>query len=354
VLCVAALVTVGAATGAWADWWYQFESEYWNDLVEPGRRVSGWPMLMKAGLMTGLLPVVALWSWRRLSLGARTLWLTAAAYLAVVLAGSYKNLHYLAPLPWLFVLPAVEGSSRRGLAGGTLLVAGVCVWSLPDSIAIRREPIELGRQTCISGLSAEQAALVSGRLYDVLDWPVTGRRFGVGKHTFVRYGLSLGGTHCAIGLAPAAPSGAVVLDDRGAAQIWTTDVDGFARWRLSPAMSMPSARLFPRLAPATVTADLHAWLGRQDLRTEPASALVIEAGRRWLGPVSDHGAVTLGLSQPPHDVVVRINGLSARAIVEPDGAAMSVVGPWRRGWNILELQGRGVDVEWLDGTSEQR
>jgi hypothetical protein len=124
----AALATVvalayGAASGDLRDWVRQVRSEYWYDLVDQSRRSSTGRFAGQLLLLTGGLPLLAVFQWRRLSATSRALLCAAGLYLAIAFLSSYKNLHYLAPLPFLLVPSALEASSPRWRAAATAVVA---------------------------------------------------------------------------------------------------------------------------------------------------------------------------------------------------------------------------------------
>jgi len=366
----AALVVPVVLMFAWRsgdlqDWVRQFQSEYWEDLVAPGRRVAALPLVGQLLLMTGLLPLLIPLFRSRLSLASRVLSVTAVAYLAVVLAGSYKNLHYLMPLPWLLLPAAIEAASPgfRVLAASSL--AGVLALSWPIERAIRREPIALGLQTCIQGLPYEVAAMRLSGLYDALDWPATGRRFGVGKHTFVRYGVELGGADCVLGLSMTAPPGAIVLVE-GPPALWTTDPNRYAGWRLRAQMPMPSSSIFPRLrVDPPAGSDPATWPRRVRVVESAGRSLLIsgfgsgegetvevrESARLLVPLAGNHSSIGLRIHSARETMIrVVINGIPAPDVrIEPEVAEVMVAGAWRTGWNVLEMGGAaGTRLEWVD------
>jgi hypothetical protein len=183
--------------------------------------------------MTGFLPLAIPFAWKKLRASDQTLALTGAAYLAIIFASSQKSLHYLAPLPWIFLAPALEATAGhwRLASAGALATAFALSW--PGDRTVRRENIELGRVSCVRDMSYEAAALGADPLYTAFERPPGSVGFAVGKHTFVRYALDLGGRDCVVGLSPAG--------------LWTDDRKRLELWRLhrTPA---PSSFLFPQLA----------------------------------------------------------------------------------------------------------
>jgi hypothetical protein len=244
---VAAMLLVGAATGDVGDWIRQTRSEYWSDFTDPVRRTPVLPFLGAAFLLTGGLPLCIVSGWRRLSPAARSLLAAALTYLAIVLLSSYKNLHYLAPLPFLLIPPALECSRllERLVATGVALCALALSW--PSSLAIHRETIELGRVSCVSGLDYEAACLNGDVVYDVFGRPGTSSAFTVGKHTFVRYALDLGGAACVFRLSPSAPRGWTLLAQRGTVVLSTRDPGAHDEWRRLRSEA-PRSFLFPSSA----------------------------------------------------------------------------------------------------------
>jgi hypothetical protein len=300
-----------------------------------------------------------------LSSAGRLLFLTGVAYAAIVLGGSYKNLHYLMPLPWLLLAPALEASAARVRLAATAVLALAFVLSWPTDRAIRRETIALGRESCVQGLSYEAAALAADPVEEVFDQPVGGVRFAVGKHTFVRYALDLGGKDCVVGLSPTVPLGATPLVD-GPATWWITDADRYARWRLHH-VPVPSSVLFPRPPRHAYPTDAAAWSGRVPVTQEPGRSLLLTGfddgdgawgvtvsdRARLLVPVADPRAnhVRLGLRAPGAvRIHVRVNGTPAPELVlEPERDGVDVRASWRAGWNLLELDTPvPVGLAWLE------
>ena len=334
------------------------------DYVRTDGRAPVAPLAGQLLLMTGALPVAILFAWRSVSVAGRVLFLAGAAYLVVIFFGSQKNLHYLAPLPWMFLVPALEASTKRwrlAAVGGPVLTF---VLSWPGAPAVRRDGIELGRESCIQDLDYEAAALAADPIYDAFDQTPRSRRFAIGKHTLVRYALDLGGRDCVFGLSARLPPGAIQIAG-GAIKVWTTDPERYATWRFRQ-ITPPSSRLFRRpVQPAYPTASA-AWPGRLDLTLEPARALLLssvgEQGAahtlssvnpvRLLVPVPDaRYGVTLGLRVPS---AVRLelsaNG-AAPSVLSLRGGERSVGVPatWRAGWNVLEIGGGDdVGLQWVE------
>ncbi len=241
-----AILLLGWHTGDWPHWLRQLRVEYADDFTS-AVRVPFSPLAGKLLLMTGALPLAIPLAWRGLRGSDRALFLAGAAYLAVVFAGAHKSLHYLAPLPWIFLAPALDASSRRGRLAAAALLVAVFALSVPGDRTVRRENIELGRESCVQGLSYEAAALGADPVYEALGRPPGDGRFAVGKHTFVRYAADLGGRDCVVGLSAVPPPGAVRLAG-DATTVWTADPERYARWR-HLRVPAPSSVLFPRPAP---------------------------------------------------------------------------------------------------------
>lgn len=355
---------VGWRSGYWPDWIRQFRREYWTDFVEPGRRVAAQPFVSRLALLSGGLPLLVPFAWKRLSTAGRVLILTGVAYLAIVMSGSYKNLHYFMPLPWIFLAPAIEASTPRLRSAAAALLAGVFMASWPNDRAIRMETIELGRASCIEGFDYESAALAADPIYEALLRPNRGDRFAVGKHTFVRYAMELGGHDCVLGLSRTVPPEAIPLVDGSASFAWTTNPDRFARWRLHT-VPIPTSAIFPRPARPIFRVDANAWTERIHVAGDPARQLLItgfgadsggevplEALARLLAPVPrSTNEVWLGLRAPQAvRVEVLVNGERASdLLLEPGRQDTEVRARWRHGWNIVELRGaEGVGLEWLE------
>lgn len=372
VLAGALALAYGIASGNAADWFRQVKSEYWHDLVEQGRRTASLPILVQFVLMTGALPLVAALRWRSLSAPSLALVATGATYLAIVLASSYKNLHYLAPLPFLLMTPALEASGIRARVGAMGLILVSLALSWPDDRSIHRETAALGQASCVEGMTYEEASLGADAVYDAFDRPGHAGRLAVGKHSFVRYALELGGgIGCTIRLARAPREGWTVVAGEGSAggaSVSVRDVDAYVRWRFSvPPVS--SSWLFPRRAPASLPVAARRWIGQTTLASEPGAALVLngfdhrapEGGgvvrpllrmdgpyARLLVPAPAGTTVVLEAisSEPGATLGLRVNGADAgdvavaggfRRVTLPSGAPS-----WRDGWNVIELLARGA------------
>lgn len=358
------LGVVGWRAGDLAVWVREFRGEYLWDLMLPALRVPSTPFFVQAILLTGALPFVIPFTWTRLSPPARVMSLTGLGYLGLVLASSNKTLHYLMPLPWLLLAPSLEHSTTRLRLAATAVLVGVFALAWPTDRAIRRETIVLGTQSCVRELDVEPAALAADSVIQVFDQPARGDRFGVGKHTFVRYAKDLGGTDCVVGFSPEVPAGATTLID-GPPAFWTTDPDRYARWRFTQ-VPMATSWLFPRPARPRHSDEVATWTGRIGLSDLPgrwllvtgfkradARSPVVTGRARLLVPVPDaeHGDVRLGLqAQRSAQMRVRLNGETAPEVDVPPNAVEAVIrGPWRSGWNVLELAGaEGVTVESLE------
>ena len=367
----AAALCYGWMTGDLGDWVEQVRAEYWQDFfVAPTTPTL--PFALRLLLMTGGLPLVAWWRHRRLSHDSKALLVAGSVYLALVLASSHKNLHYLAPLPFLLAPPALEAAGTRLRLAGCFVLLAALVWSWPASSAIHRETIELGRITCIEDLDYEQACLGADVVYEALDEPGAARRFAVGKHTFVRYGMDLGGRDCAFRLAPNPRPGWIPLA-AGPLSLQARDPEVYAQWRLRQP-PVPSSWLFSRPAPAALSPDAADWTGRLRLDDGPGAALPIvnrerpedgrgdggRGGLRLLVPVPSPAptGLLLGLSEAAG--TLRLSALvNGQRVDDPRVRPRSreillpVRGPgWKRGWNVLELiaaSGQGLPhIEWIE------
>ncbi|MGH9383210.1 MAG: hypothetical protein ACRD2N_02810 [Vicinamibacterales bacterium] len=362
-IALAGIGLAGWQSGEWPEWVRAFTSEYWQDLVAPSRRMAATPLFARLLLMTCGLPLAIIVAWKILSRTGRLLTLTGAAYLVIVLAGSYKNLHYLMPLPWLFLGPALEstGVALRLVAIAMSVAVGVMSW--PNDVTIRRETALLGAESCVQGLDYEAALLAAAPIYSAFDTPAWGERFGVSKHTFVRYGLELGGRDCVVGLSRTVPAGAVALVD-GLATVWTIDPTRYARWRFAQ-VPLPSSTLFPRESRVSRSADAATWPDRLVLSEVPARWLLLDgfsrqsahttftSRARMLVPLTDvePRRVRLFVVAPrPVRVRALINGRPASDLAVDAGAHDVVVeGPWQDGWNVLDVDGAdGVTLERVE------
>jgi hypothetical protein len=371
-LAAAAALAIGAASGDLADWARQLGSEYWLDFVEGGRRVASAPLAGRLLLLTGALPLAAIASWRRLSLAPRVLAATLALYLLLVLAGSYKNLHYLTPFPFLLAPAALEAAGRRLRWAATALLAAIFLLSWPSARGIHRENLALGRISCVEGLHYEAASLAGDVVYAGFARPSQGDRFGVGKHTFVRYALELGGPGptCAFRLAPAPAPGWITIA-QGDAVLSTRDPDRLAAWRFRP-VDVPASPLFPAgpQRPPPVT-----WRGRFAVAEEPGAGLVLDGFRRqwatdpgnptsYLTLAGRAGRLLLPGGSPTLRTWAGAGGLALatnvngtpwiQIAVDPGWSVTTLVardGPWRAGWNVLEVTAPAgappLAIEWI-------
>jgi hypothetical protein len=335
-------LVVGVAGGAIPDWYRQIRSEYWADLVSPDSRTPSLPFFGFFLLMTGALPLAAAVRFRRLSLPSRVLLVTGGVYLAIVLASSYKNLHYLAPLPFILAPPALEASGPRlrAMASAVLLAAVFLSW--PSETAIHRETLELGRESCLDGLGYEEASLAGSVVYEAFERPGGAGRFAVGKHTFVRYALDTGRPDCNVRLSRIARDGWIPVAGSDVT-VSVRDVDRYAAWRLR-VPPVPSSWLFPRPPVAPLPADPRRWTGRIALDGPPGQVLALGSAR-FLVPAATAVALDVETSGVGLGSVLepRINAEAAPALVVPaDGGPLHFDlgrAPWRHGWNVLDLAG---------------
>jgi len=343
----------GVSTGQIDTWIARVWTEYSLDLTDPGRRVASSEVLLPLLLATGGLPVLAAARWSRLTPVSRALLVTAGGYLALVLAHSYKNLHYLAPLPFLLVAPALDAATRSLRLAALSVVAGGLLLAWPDTREIRRDNLELGRLSCVDGLSYEEASLAGGIVYDAFSPPgPTADRYAVGKHTFVRYALDLGGGDCVFRLGHAAPEGFTRVAGDAGVGFYVRDVETWARWRLR-VPAVPRSWLFPRIQPPPLPELPDAWPRRVALDETPGSALVIggpEPHRaRLLVPCSGNGPARVGLDGGPV-VAILVDGRSAAFEVE-SGVLSAGADACRAGYQVLELEaapGAGIAPRWLE------
>ena len=359
-LAAGAALAYGAMSGDLADWVRQVRSEYWYDLVDQARRSPTGRFTAMLVLLTGGLPLVAVARWRHLSVASRALLCSAGLYVAVVLLSSYKNLHYLAPLPFLLTPPALEASGARWRAAATAVAMATFLLSWPSPAAIHRETVELGRQSCVDGMGYEQASLAGDVVYDAFAHTGQAERFAVGKHTFVRYALDQGGQDCVLRLAPAREDHWIAVAG-GKVTLAARDPDAYARWRLRQPPS-PASRLFPRPSPMPLPALATGWPATIDLGRPPGSTLVIEdfppsdttdPKARLLVPLAyavppgpwltEGPRLRVRVPHPALQLEARVNGHTASAIDVPADAGIvdlsSAVG-WQTGWNILEIRCR--------------
>jgi hypothetical protein len=348
---VAMAVALGYHFGHLADWYRQLRSEYWFDFVSHDRRTPSLPVLGLLALMTGGLPMVAALRFRRLSLPARVLMVTGGCYLAVVMASSYKNLHYLAPLPFLFAAPALEAAGPNLRAAATAILLAAFVLSWPSTTTIHTEARDLARDACLDGMGYEEAALGGGVVYEAFSPPGRSDRLAVGKHTFVRYALDLGGPECHFRLSRIPREGWIPVAG-SEVTLSTRDVERFAKCRLE-VPAVPTSPLFHRAPPAREPVDPGGWTGRLVLAEAPAAALALGEGR-VLVPVAGRTQLDLETWAPESGALEpRVNGIATVALAFDAGDGRARVSvkdpPWRPGWNILDFgagrpEGLGVHI----------
>lgn len=357
---VPALAVAVWATGVGAEWWTQFVREFGRDLATAETRAPEWPLVARLLISTAGLPLLAPWYWRRMSGTSRALTLVGVGYLVVVLAGQQKTLHYLAPLPWICLVPALELATTRVKIAAVGLLAAAFALSWPSPRPVQRDAITLGLESCIQGLDYQAASLGADSVYDAFDRPATSARFSVGKHTFVRYAMDLGGKTCVIGLSPSTPDGAVTVAADPRASLWTTDIDRFVWWRFHE-VPVPASTLFPRPAAPTLPVAIEEWSARVDIESPRGRALLLEHRgdrARLLVPVADpdNSTVALGVRAVDEWLSVTINNVPAPAAhVRSEREGTSLIGAWRRGWNIVEVTGGpGLELTWLTATRARR
>jgi hypothetical protein len=336
-----------------AEGWPGFDREFVRDLATADTRAPEWPLVVQLLISTAGLPLLAPFFWRRMSGTSRALTLIGVGYLAIVLGGQQKTLHYLAPLPWICLIPALELATTRIhlTAVGLLTVAFVCSW--PSPRPVQRDAIMLGRESCVQGLDYQQASLGAEAVYDAFDTPATGERFSIGKHTFVRYAMDLGGGSCVIGLSPSTPDGAVTVAATSQSSLWTRDIARFVWWRFHD-VPVPSSPLFRRDASPTLPIDPAEWVGRFTMDNSHGRALLLDyhnTRARLLVPITDpdDAAVLVGVRTTTDRLSVTINGVPATdAQVGSESDGTPLTGLWRRGWNIVEVTGaKPLDVTWI-------
>ncbi len=344
VVVVPLALAYGAVHGDVGDWFRQVHSEYWNDLVAHDRRTPSLPILGHLLLITGALPLAAAVRWRALSRPALALLATSGVYLAIVAGSSYKNLHYLAPLPFLAMAPALEASGTRARAVATAVVLAALAMAWPSDRSVHRETLELGRASCVEGVGYEEAALGGDVVYDALDRPGRIGRLGVGKHTFVRYALDLGGDDCTVRLAKGRSDEWITVAGSDV-NVSVRDVDAFARWRLR-VPPVPRSWLFPRDAPAVLPTAARAWLGHIPLAEPPGSNLVLGRANRARVLVPAPAGTNVVFETRSDDAMpvgLRVNGADAADLAVPAGRArlaLPAAAAWRDGWNVVELVAR--------------
>ena len=340
-------------TGVGPEWWTGFEREFVRDLATAETRAPEWPLVIQWLISTAGLPLLAPFFWRRMSGTSRALALIGVGYLAIVLGGQQKTLHYLAPLPWICLVPALELATTRIHLTAVGLLAAAFALSWPSPRPVQRDAIMLGRESCVQGLDYQQASLGADAVYDAFDTPATGERFSVGKQTFVRYAMDLGGTSCVIGLSLSTPAGAVTVAATPNAQLWTREIARFVWWRFHD-VPVPSSPLFRRDASPTLPIDPAEWVGRFTMDNSHGRALLLDhhyTRARLLIPIAhpDDAAVQVGVRTTNDQLSVTINGVPApMAQVGSDTGGTPLTGPWRSGWNIVEVTGAApLDVTWI-------
>lgn len=367
-----AALAVGAATDDLGDWARQLGSEYWLDFVEGGRRVASGPLAGRLVLLTGALPLVAIARHAALSRTSQVLGVTLALYLMLVLAGSYKNLHYLTPFPFLLAPAALEASGPRLRWGAVAVLACVFALSWPRPAAVHRENAALGRFSCVEGLDYEAASLAGDVVYDAFARPSQRHRFGVGKHTFVRYALELGGPSplCVFRLAPAPAPGWITVA-HGDAVLATRDPDRLAAWRFRR-VEPPSSPLF---RPEPARAPPAEWSGRFGVAEEPGAGLLLDGFRRERAATDGKPESYVTLAEAAGRLLLpgrtatlrtwapegglalgaRVNGVPWRDVSVAPGWSDTILAPegspWRPGWNVVEVAldgGRPLAVEWIE------
>ena len=179
-LALTAAAVVGKCTGTWPEWLRQIGAEYVDDYVRSAGRDPLSPTIANFLLATGCLPLAIPFAWKKLDAVERTLAVTGSAYLGIILCGSVKSFHYLSPLPWIFLAPAMAATADRARLASAGLVAAAVAFLSPGGRAVDRGAIELGRVTCVPDKDYERAVLAASP-----DLPS-------GRHVFIRYGLELG------------------------------------------------------------------------------------------------------------------------------------------------------------------
>jgi hypothetical protein len=350
---VPVLVAAVWITGVGPDWWTGFDREFIHDLATAETRSPEWPLVVQLLISTAGLPLLAPFFWRRMSGTSRTLTLIGVGYLAIVLGGQQKTLHYLAPLPWICLIPALELATIRVHLTAVGLLGAAFVLSWPSPRPVQRDAIRLGQESCVHGLDYQAAVSGADVVYDAFDWPVTGERFSVGKQTFVRYAMDLGGASCVIGLSPSTPHDAITVAANRHAQLWTTNIERFVWWRFHD-VPLPSSPLFRRDAPPTLPIDPAEWVGQFTLDSSHGRALLLDHHdnrARLLVPIAnpDETTVQIGVRTTNDQLSVTISGVPApMAQVGHEAVGTPLTGPWRHGWNVVEVTGvASLDVTWI-------
>jgi hypothetical protein len=365
---------IGVFTGEVGDWVRQVRSEYWSDFVDQSRRTPTLPILGLLALATGGLPVVACVRGRRLSPSSQALLATSAAYIALIAASRYKNLHYLAPLPFLLAGPAIEATGRRLQLAAAAVLALAFALSWPDTRAIHRENAALGEAACLGdGIDVATASLGGDVVYAAFAPPGAGPRFGIGKHTFARYAAALGtDDRCVLRLGRVVPEGWIPLASRHeepALTLSTRDLDAYVQWRFRTP-PMPGSFLFPAPVPAPIPLDAAAWTGRlpfahgeallvDGFRPEPPGRVGVRGWPlRLLVSVVSGDAPRWRTWAPEggHTLSVRVNDAPSGEIQVAPGWSEGTLAPsgvrWRQGWSLVALTSSRPDapltIEWLE------
>ncbi len=278
-LVVTAFVVWGSVTGDLHGWIAQIRNEYWRDLIGPERRVPAWPVLLRWGLLLGLLPLVILRRWTQVSPPERVLAVAAAVYCGVVVAGADKSLHYLMPVPFLVWPAALAASTSTERVGAALVTAAALVASWPATMGPNPVPRMLGADSCIVDLDFERASLASRPVEDALAHPRHPDRLGISRHAWVRHTLEEQRGRCVVGLSPEAPDAATLLVQGRRASVWTRDLDAFVEWRLHRAGWM-RAPLFDQWVPVVPSARAADWGDDIDLRDRRHAGLVLVSSER--------------------------------------------------------------------------
>lgn len=325
-------------TAVGPNWWTGFHREFIHDLATAETRAPEWPLVVRLLISTAGLPLLAPLFWRRMSGTSRAFTLIGVGYLAIVLGGQQKTLHYLAPLPWICLIPAFELATTRVLVSAVAVLTAVFALSWPSPRPVQRDAITLGQETCVQDLTYKEAVIAADTVYDGFDRPATGERFSVGRHTFVRYAMDLGDGPCVIGLSPVTPDNAVTIAVNTFGHLWTTDIDRFVWWRFH-GVPVPASPLFRRQPWPGLPTDAGEWPGRVMFDTPEGRALLIEQG-------DDSARVLVPIVAPDHSTVE----VGLRTTNRQPGVTKTtrLTGPWRRGWNIVEITGATpLELVWL-------
>ena len=124
-------------------------------------------------------------------------------------------------------------------------------------------------------------------------------------------------------------------------------------WRFHD-VPVPSSPLFRRDASPTLPIDPAEWVGRFTMDNSYGRALLLDhhhTRTRLLIPIADpdDAAVQVGVRTTNDQLSVTINGVPApMAQVGSDTGGTPLTGPWRSGWNIVEVTGAApLDVTWI-------